>query len=916
MSFNKAKSLKAASKYVQQGKYQAAIEEYRKIVQAEPSDITTLNTMGDLYVKIGDNSEAIRTFLRIAEHYRAGSFNLKAIAMLKKVSKLDPGNVEVSLKLAGLYAQQKLIVDARQQYLSVAEHYLRAGQQRQALDIYQRIANLDPENTVIQLKLAEAYRHEQQFDQAYEAYVAAAAEVQRQGKYEEALQIYLKALQIKPEAHGALNAAVNLYVQRGESQRAASLITQLLQTQPNNAELLTLLGRIYQSAGQLADAEKVLARAIAIDPSRFQYLIDFAEVAARNGDFQYTLRQIDLVMERLYERREEEKAIALLHDILAKDPSHFGALERLAAIFARCREDHNLIETLNSLADSAIRKGEDEVAIRALVQLTQLEPDDLKHRRRLRSLGLSDEEVQRLSDSVSQAPARVAPPLPEIPEGAQTIAAPAAPKIELTQTQSSVWGEIDFSALEPQQETPPAVASENAATFTNNSEAEISVAQPETALFYAFNEKEMLETSESEESLWSLKEDAGRKPASEIDLSVDLQGEIVTSGGGFFGNHFAETYSDSHPMTVSAFPTESLPGTALDAAAEFAGAAKVTGGLKLDAELESVDFYIAQEMFDVAQHTIEVLEQHYPGHPGVTARRQQLAQATGTPLAVPQPVSRNAESFTVSQEETREIFILSPGPEEQAQTFGFENGFSPSHPENGSQAFSPVETVRPAGVAIPAAQDIQAGSMFDDLLNDLGSIQFDAAAGKSLDSPPAMSEESSVVVSPTPRPAPAAEAPLNDLFGIFDDIKSGAEAEGEKEDFDTHYNLGLAYKDMEMYDEAVEEFQQAYKAVSSEAAGEVVGLNQLLCCSMLGFCFSQKNMPRPAVMWLKKGLEVPGRSEDEYQALRYDLASAYEALGDLKGAYDVLSEVYAIDVSYRNVSAKMNVVQAQLAQQQ
>jgi len=85
---------------------------------------------------------------------------------------------------------------------------------------------------------------------------------------------------------------------------------------------------------------------------------------------------------------------------------------------------------------------------------------------------------------------------------------------------------------------------------------------------------------------------------------------------------------------------------------------------------------------------------------------------------------------------------------------------------------------------------------------------------------------------------------------------------------------------------------------------------------MLGFCFSQKNMPRPAVMWLKKGLEVPGRSEDEYQALRYDLATAYEALGDLKGAYDVLSEVYAIDVSYRNVSAKMNGVQAQLAQQQ
>ena len=115
-----------------------------------------------------------------------------------------------------------------------------------------------------------------------------------------------------------------------------------------------------------------------------------------------------------------------------------------------------------------------------------------------------------------------------------------------------------------------------------------------------------------------------------------------------------------------------------------------------------------------------------------------------------------------------------------------------------------------------------------------------------------------------------------------------------------------------MFDDAVEEFQQAFKAISAETSSQ----NYLLCCSMLGFCFTQKNLPRLAVMWFKKGLDASGRTEDEYQALRYDLASAYANLGELERAYDTFSEVYAIDVSYRGVTAKMRELEEQMAQKQ
>src|SRR5581483_9461025 len=121
---------------------------------------------------------------------------------------------------------------------------------------------------------------------------------------------------------------------------------------------------------------------------------------------------------------------------------------------------------------------------------------------------------------------------------------------------------------------------------------------------------------------------------------------------------------------------------------------------------------------------------------------------------------------------------------------------------------------------------------------------------------------------------------------IFDEFKSDLE-QSEAPDFETHYNLGLAYKDMELFDDAIEEFQIACKATSS-ASGDGNFFN---CCNMLGFCFLRNNMARPSASWYKRGLESPGRSEEEYQAMRYDLASAYETLGELDRSLEYFQEV-------------------------
>jgi tetratricopeptide (TPR) repeat protein len=140
------------------------------------------------------------------------------------------------------------------------------------------------------------------------------------------------------------------------------------------------------------------------------------------------------------------------------------------------------------------------------------------------------------------------------------------------------------------------------------------------------------------------------------------------------------------------------------------------------------------------------------------------------------------------------------------------------------------------------------------------------------------------------------------LAELFEEFRAAEEGDEVREDYETHYNMGTAYKEMDLMDEAIQEFQTAASLVK---AGD--GTSRFLqCCNMLGHCFIQKGMPEAAVLWFKKGLQAPGHTEDEYQALRYELGSAYEQLGDLKQAREFYTEVYGVDVSYREVAEKLS----------
>ena len=127
MSFDKLKAMRSAERSLAQGKIRAAISEYKQVVENDPRDFATLNMLGDLYAKNSENKEAVECFRKVAEHYGKQGFAQKAIAIYNKISRLQPGSLEVAAKLAELYQMKGSVADARSHYLKLAENYESKG---------------------------------------------------------------------------------------------------------------------------------------------------------------------------------------------------------------------------------------------------------------------------------------------------------------------------------------------------------------------------------------------------------------------------------------------------------------------------------------------------------------------------------------------------------------------------------------------------------------------------------------------------------------------------------------------------------------------------------------------------------------------------------------------------------------------
>src|SRR4029079_13783986 len=198
MAVQRDKIIASAEKLVAKGKVEAAIKEYERLLDDNPNDVNTLNRIGDLWVRINRNDEAVKTYGRIADHYARDGFFLKAIAIYKKINKLDPSKLDVYAKLADLYAKQGLAMEAKSQYQVLADYYLKHGDPGNALVIYReislvsyrKISDLDPNSINVHVKLADLYSQNNQTAEALKEYNRVGRMLLKRDMLDEAVQVF------------------------------------------------------------------------------------------------------------------------------------------------------------------------------------------------------------------------------------------------------------------------------------------------------------------------------------------------------------------------------------------------------------------------------------------------------------------------------------------------------------------------------------------------------------------------------------------------------------------------------------------------------------------------------------------------------------------------------------------------------
>src|SRR5450755_1087526 len=260
--FNKQKVLSAAEKFVQQGKLPNAIAEYEKVLKADPKDLTVMNTVGDLYSRLGNIDKAVDCFKSVGDAYASQGFTVKAIAMYKKLSKIKH-TFEGVLRLAELYTQQGLFNDARAQYLQVAEEFLRSGELEQAVRIFQKILEMDPENSNMRVRLAEVYIRLGKKTEAWQIFSAAAESLRSKGSLSGAEEILQRMLTLDPgNAYALLMQGKNM-LESGDAAGAVATLQKVPDIDSNPDGLKDLL-KAYLQAGQLSEAGTVANKLLTV----------------------------------------------------------------------------------------------------------------------------------------------------------------------------------------------------------------------------------------------------------------------------------------------------------------------------------------------------------------------------------------------------------------------------------------------------------------------------------------------------------------------------------------------------------------------------------------------------------------------------------------------------------------------------
>jgi len=263
LALNKRKVLDAARKYAHKGAKQKALKEYAKLLKEGSRDAKLLLEIGDAHRRWGQNEEAISHYTKVAEQYKQGGFDARAVAVFKQIVSLDAKRYSAYVALADLYQRMGLDGEAGNALQVAADGYDKEGRRSEALELLRKMATLDPTNTTSRIKVADLLRQEEMIDDAISEYEAVAEELVRQGASDQLVPVYERVLEIQPERDDVEFAMARALVQLAQTDKAEPFARRAFDKAPDTEGYFELLNTIYgelDKADELADVTRQMAR--------------------------------------------------------------------------------------------------------------------------------------------------------------------------------------------------------------------------------------------------------------------------------------------------------------------------------------------------------------------------------------------------------------------------------------------------------------------------------------------------------------------------------------------------------------------------------------------------------------------------------------------------------------------------------
>jgi tetratricopeptide (TPR) repeat protein len=966
MAYNKSKNVEAAQKLLNQGKVAQAIAEYQNILKFEPRDQVTLMTIGELYIRQGETFQAIDYFERLAQIFVGDGFLTKAIAVYKRIAKLAPEEIRPLEKLADLYVQQGVMSEARPLFLQLAEMHLKNNRQPEAVSLLKKLLLAEPDNLRIQIRLADLYQAMGQTREAIEAYVSASQRALARGDQAESEKLAEKALKLEPNNLAAVIIRARSFTSQGNFAKAAQVLEQVPDLE-KGGEQTELLLDLYIKSSNWDQANALAVKVFEADQKNFGPMQKIVESLLQAGQSDKAKGILEQSRLQMIDAGEHEVVGKLLTELAAAMPGSIEPLEWLVELYGRTSDSFRLPDALAQLGDALVADHQFEQAKKIFEQLVDRQPESDSAKRKLngvlRKLGLLEPgAVPELPEEDLQADIPKAP-APKLRADESDFAPGGPPK------PAEVPGEPQ---LDDETQKFIAQSLTDVDLFASYGLTQKAIGLLEAILRRAPRHTPTLEklldfvlgagddrrTAELAAQLEQIHGEAGDK------RSAERFGELrrrFQRAAGLTDADLASAAPAAQAVrtdTAEAEPADlPIPEiSAVPAAEELPPAPKpVPKAPVVEAQPEPVAVEATpaesevQEVDLSAEWDTEVAEAPVEAVPPVSAK------APATPARPPEPA--DVEEFQIAEEpailapdeepaaalDAAPVIPVEPEPVAKAPAevpaakkpkekpapevskkppkpaepeFELEQEYElvldaeplvPAYDQKPPE--TPIAPPEPQPVGQNAKASPPAGSGFDSdqFLADLAK-EIDGLGGMDSLSPGFSGAMPNAQVPASAKPeAPAAPSgESGPLKEVFDEFRAElGEMGAEDEDLETHYNLGIAFREMGLLEEAISEFQKVAKANDRGRAFRYT----MQCCTLLGLAFMEKGQPSIAAIWYERALKTPSMDPESVLALRYDLGVAQETAGDAEAALKSFSQVYAMNIDYRDVAERIAALQ-------